>query len=183
MGPHIKVGVNPVSKTHMYLSITEDCPTKEHIDPATWAEVCAGLLRPFTDPAVQAFIPHFDAPGVNIDYRPLANLLVPLPWNRGRVVLIGDTVAATTPHLASGAGIGIESGIVLAEDMEDRSGEQLAVQHDAHRPHREHRQGQAQRSQQCGGQHPQRPAVAKGRVLQRRIDQRRKRKAHGPPRG
>jgi 2-polyprenyl-6-methoxyphenol hydroxylase-like FAD-dependent oxidoreductase len=31
--------------------------------------------------------------------------------------MIGDTVAATTPHLASGAGIGIESGIVLAEEL------------------------------------------------------------------
>jgi 2-polyprenyl-6-methoxyphenol hydroxylase-like FAD-dependent oxidoreductase len=45
-------------------------------------------------------------------------LLVPTPWNRGRVVLIGDTVAATTPHLTSGAGIGIESGIVLGEELE-----------------------------------------------------------------
>ena len=31
--------------------------------------------------------------------------------------MIGDTVAATTPHLASGAGIGIESGIVLADEL------------------------------------------------------------------
>lgn len=60
---------------------------------------------------------HLFAPDAAIDYRPLANLLVPAPWNRGRVILIGDTVAATTPHLASGAGIGIESGIVLAEEL------------------------------------------------------------------
>jgi 2-polyprenyl-6-methoxyphenol hydroxylase-like FAD-dependent oxidoreductase len=33
------------------------------------------------------------------------------------VVLIGDTVHATTPHLASGACIGIEDGIVLAEEL------------------------------------------------------------------
>jgi 2-polyprenyl-6-methoxyphenol hydroxylase-like FAD-dependent oxidoreductase len=32
-------------------------------------------------------------------------------------VLIGDTVHATTPHLASGACIGIEDGIVLAEEL------------------------------------------------------------------
>ena len=31
--------------------------------------------------------------------------------------MIGDTMAATTPHLASGAGIGIESGIVLGEEL------------------------------------------------------------------
>jgi 2-polyprenyl-6-methoxyphenol hydroxylase-like FAD-dependent oxidoreductase len=62
-------------------------------------------------------IPHAYEKEATIDYRPLANLLVPLPWNRGRVIMIGDTVAATTPHLASGAGIGIESGIVLAEEL------------------------------------------------------------------
>jgi 2-polyprenyl-6-methoxyphenol hydroxylase-like FAD-dependent oxidoreductase len=33
------------------------------------------------------------------------------------VVLIGDTVHATTPHLASGACIGIEDAIVLAEEL------------------------------------------------------------------
>jgi 2-polyprenyl-6-methoxyphenol hydroxylase-like FAD-dependent oxidoreductase len=114
---HIKLGVNPVSKTHMYMFITEDRPTKEHIDATTWPEVFAGLMRPFTDPLVQALIPKALEPEAAIDYRPLANLLVPAPWNRGRVVMIGDTMAATTPHLASGAGIGIESGIVLAEEL------------------------------------------------------------------
>ena len=36
----------------------------------------------------------------------------------GRVVLIGDAVHATTPHLASGACIGIEDAIVLAEEID-----------------------------------------------------------------
>jgi 2-polyprenyl-6-methoxyphenol hydroxylase-like FAD-dependent oxidoreductase len=127
MGPHIKLGVNPVSATQMYMFITEDRPTKEHIDKATWPEVVAGLMRPFTDPLVQALIPQVASPEAAIDYRPLANLLVPLPWNRGRVVMIGDTVAATTPHLASGAGIGIESGIVLAEELARHSDLQAAL--------------------------------------------------------
>lgn len=39
---------------------------------------------------------------------------MPQPWFKGRVVLIGDAVHATTPHLASGACIGIEDGLVLA---------------------------------------------------------------------
>ena len=117
LGHHIKCGVNPCSATQMYLFITEDRPTKEHIDPATWPAVMQGLLAPFTHPVLQALIPHMAEPDAAIDYRPLANLLVPTPWNRGRVVFIGDTVAATTPHLASGAGIGIESGIVLGEEL------------------------------------------------------------------
>ena len=43
---------------------------------------------------------------------------MPQPWFRGRVVLIGDTVHATTPHLASGACIGIEDALVLAEELD-----------------------------------------------------------------
>jgi 2-polyprenyl-6-methoxyphenol hydroxylase-like FAD-dependent oxidoreductase len=127
LGEHIKLGVNPVSKTHMYMFITEDRPTKEHIDPITWPQVFAGLMRGFPDPLVAALIPEALKPEAAIDYRPLANLLVPAPWNRGRVLLIGDTVAATTPHLASGACIGIESGIVLAEELAAASDLQTAL--------------------------------------------------------
>ncbi|MCY0964038.1 FAD-dependent oxidoreductase [Parathalassolituus penaei] len=124
---HIKIGVNPVSATQMYLFITEDRPTHEFIEPSTWADVCAGLLRPFPDPLLQSMIPHLYQPGANIDYRPLGNLLVPTPWNRGRLVMIGDTVAATTPHLASGAGIGIESGMVLAQELVNATDLQSAL--------------------------------------------------------
>jgi 2-polyprenyl-6-methoxyphenol hydroxylase-like FAD-dependent oxidoreductase len=52
-----------------------------------------------------------------INYRPLAAVIQPKPWSNGRVVLIGDAVHATTPHLASGAGMAVESGIVLAEEL------------------------------------------------------------------
>ncbi|NBC34968.1 NAD(P)-binding protein [Novosphingobium sp. FSY-8] len=53
-----------------------------------------------------------------INYRPLAAVLQPKPWYNGRIVLLGDAVHATTPHLASGAGMAVESGIVLAEELE-----------------------------------------------------------------
>ena len=52
-----------------------------------------------------------------INYRPLAAILQPKPWYNGRVVLLGDAVHATTPHLASGAGMAVESAIVLAEEL------------------------------------------------------------------
>jgi 2-polyprenyl-6-methoxyphenol hydroxylase-like FAD-dependent oxidoreductase len=52
-----------------------------------------------------------------INYRPLAAALQPGPWFNGRIVLLGDAVHATTPHLASGAGMAVESGIVLAQEL------------------------------------------------------------------
>ena len=117
LGGAIKVGVNPVSPSRMYMFLTEGRPEKSQPTPETWPDLLAGLLRPFPDPQLQALVPHLREKEATIDYRPLANLLVPAPWNRGRIVLIGDTVHATTPHLASGAGIGIESAIVLAEEL------------------------------------------------------------------
>jgi len=53
----------------------------------------------------------------SINYRPLEAVLLPAPWHRGRVVLAGDAAHATTPHLASGAGMAIEDGIVLVEEL------------------------------------------------------------------
>jgi len=52
-----------------------------------------------------------------INYRPLAAKLQPGPWSDGRIVLLGDAVHATTPHLASGAGMAVESAIVLAQEL------------------------------------------------------------------
>ncbi len=40
------------------------------------------------------------------------------PWHKGRVVLLGDAVHASTPHLAQGAGMAIEDALVLAEELE-----------------------------------------------------------------
>jgi 2-polyprenyl-6-methoxyphenol hydroxylase-like FAD-dependent oxidoreductase len=117
VGGAVKLGVNPVSSTQMYLFLTEGRPEKSQPEPASWPRILEELMRPFPDPLVQAMIPQLYGPGAGIDYRPLANLIVPAPWNRGRVVLIGDAVHATTPHLASGAGIGVESAIVLAEEI------------------------------------------------------------------
>ncbi len=50
-----------------------------------------------------------------LDYRALHWLLVPPPWHSGRVILIGDAVHTTTPHMAFGAGLAIEDAVVLGE--------------------------------------------------------------------
>jgi 2-polyprenyl-6-methoxyphenol hydroxylase-like FAD-dependent oxidoreductase len=52
-----------------------------------------------------------------VDYRPMNSFLLPSPWHRGRVAVIGDAAHTTTPHLATGAGIAIEDAVVLAEQL------------------------------------------------------------------
>ncbi len=112
----VKPGVNPVSRTHMYLFITEHRPGNEHVDPARFPTLLRALLDDFPAPVLQQIRAQIDEKS-QIVFRPLEGLLMPRPWSRGRVVLIGDTVHATTPHLASGACIGIEDALVLAEEL------------------------------------------------------------------
>ena len=116
MGPKVKTGLNPVSRDQMYLFVTEDRATNDFVDPATFLETLKGLLAGFPAPLMQWVRAQLDEDS-QIIYRPLENLLMPSPWYKRRVVLIGDTVHATTPHLASGACIGIEDALVLAEEI------------------------------------------------------------------
>ena len=117
MGDKVKVGVNPVSPDEMYMFVTEDRPTNDRLDPSRFVEMLKALLVPFSDPVVKAIRDSLSE-NSRIVYRPLETLLLPRPWSIGRVVLIGDAVHATTPHLASGACIGIEDAIVLSEEID-----------------------------------------------------------------
>jgi 2-polyprenyl-6-methoxyphenol hydroxylase-like FAD-dependent oxidoreductase len=112
----VKPGVNPVSSTHMYLFCTEHRPTNDHVDPATFATHLRGLLENFEAPLLQQIRQQIGHDS-QIVFRPLEGLLVPRPWFKCRMVLIGDTVHATTPHLASGACIGIEDALVLVDEL------------------------------------------------------------------
>lgn len=115
-GLQTKVGVNPVSKEEMYLFVNEVRPTNEFVDPSTFVEQLKALLALFSAPLVQSMREQLGKES-SIIFRPLEGMLMPAPWSCGRVVLIGDAVHATTPHLGSGACIGIEDGLVLAEEL------------------------------------------------------------------
>jgi 2-polyprenyl-6-methoxyphenol hydroxylase-like FAD-dependent oxidoreductase len=117
VGPGLKIGVNPVSKDEIYLFANEMRPSNELVPPEHFLSMLRERLARFPAPHLQAFADQLDERSL-IVYRPLEGLLVPRPWYRGRVVLIGDAVHATTPHLASGACIGIEDALVLAEEVE-----------------------------------------------------------------
>jgi 2-polyprenyl-6-methoxyphenol hydroxylase-like FAD-dependent oxidoreductase len=125
MGPTIKAGVNPISKDEMYLFVTEPRSTPEVIAESQWPETLRGLLATFGGP-VGIIRDNLNAQS-RIVYRPFFALLMQKPWHRGRVVLIGDAVHATTPHLASGAGIGVEDAIVLTQELERASDVETAL--------------------------------------------------------
>jgi 2-polyprenyl-6-methoxyphenol hydroxylase-like FAD-dependent oxidoreductase len=115
MGERLKVGINPVSQEQMYLFALEDRLDDAYVDPADWLPLLKALLTGYGH-YIAAARENLGSHS-QILYRPLEGMLLPLPWARGRVVLIGDAAHATTPHLASGAGIGIEDALVLAEEL------------------------------------------------------------------
>jgi len=116
LGARTKAGYNPVSGDELYLFVTEDRPTNTRTPDEELLPRLRGLLEEFSFPIIRRIADQL-GPDSLICYRPLESLLVPRPWSRGRVVLIGDAIHATTPHLAAGAGIGIEDAIVLAEEI------------------------------------------------------------------
>ena len=116
MGGAVKPGVNPVSETQMYLFVTENRAEHTHVSAAEQPAMLRDLLAPFPAPMLQKIRAQIDA-DAQVIYRPLEQMLLPRPWFVGRVALIGDAVHATTPHLASGACIGIEDGLVIADEL------------------------------------------------------------------
>ncbi len=116
IGGKIKAGLVPVSKDEMYLFFLEVRDTPDHIDAAQWPDLLRQALAEFSGPV--ATIRESLTPESRIVYRPLFALMRPKPWHQGRTVLIGDAAHATTPHLASGAGLAVEDAIVLAEELE-----------------------------------------------------------------
>jgi 2-polyprenyl-6-methoxyphenol hydroxylase-like FAD-dependent oxidoreductase len=113
VGGPVKAGVTPVSRDEMYLFLLQHVPDNPRMPEERWPELLAAEMREFG--GLLGAIRDGLGPASRIVYRPLEKLLMPPPWHRGRVLLIGDAAHATTPHLASGAGLAVEDALVLAD--------------------------------------------------------------------
>jgi 2-polyprenyl-6-methoxyphenol hydroxylase-like FAD-dependent oxidoreductase len=115
-GPNTKTGVNPHSREEMFLFLVQPIGDDRRLPPDRMHLLLQQQLRDFSADAVSFAREHITDPS-KVDYRPMNAFLMPPPWYRGRVLLIGDAAHTTTPHLATGAGIAIEDAVVLAELM------------------------------------------------------------------
>ncbi len=112
-GPRNKAGCNPVSPEEMYIFLVQTIERQGHLPDDELPAMMRELLADFGGPIAQVRDQIQDPS--RIAYRPISSFLMPLPWHRGRIVLIGDAVHCPTPQMASGAGLAIEDSIVLAE--------------------------------------------------------------------
>jgi 2-polyprenyl-6-methoxyphenol hydroxylase-like FAD-dependent oxidoreductase len=112
-GPRHKAGYNPVSQDQMYIYFVQNLPELVRLADGALVAVLRELLSDFGGVLAKARDEIVDPEA--IAYRPITSLIMPPPWHRGRVLLIGDAVHTTTPHMAAGAGIAVEDSVVLAE--------------------------------------------------------------------
>ena len=112
-GKRNKAGVNPVSQAEMYIFLIQNIPDNRRLPEELLPELMREQLGDFRG-ILAAARGHVRRPE-QVVYRPFGSLLVPPPWHRGRVLLVGDAAHTATPHMGSGAGIAVEDTIVLAE--------------------------------------------------------------------
>ncbi len=111
----IGAGLVPISDALMYVYVT----TPEPGNPRYPREGLADAMRA----KLVGHAPEVRALGESIVdddevvYRPLETIMISGAWHKGRVVLLGDAVHATTPHLGQGAGMAIEDSLVLADEI------------------------------------------------------------------
>ena len=109
-------GFVPMTKDLMYMYLVTEEPEGVMLEVEGAAEAMRARIK-MAPPQLVPWVEQItDDEGVVA--RPMEVVfLEEQPWHKGRVVLIGDAVHASTPHLAQGAGMAIEDGIVLAEEL------------------------------------------------------------------
>jgi 2-polyprenyl-6-methoxyphenol hydroxylase-like FAD-dependent oxidoreductase len=114
-GPRNKALVIPTSERQLYIALVENVAERTRPADDALPEMIREQLVDYSG-FLASLRDLITTPG-QVTRRDLEVLLVPAPWHRGRILLIGDAAHTTTPHLASGAGIAIEDAVVLAEEL------------------------------------------------------------------
>ena len=117
VGVRGKAGLVPLAPDLMYMFVIERWPEADLDVPeeqlgSTLRERLAGYGGPIGELRDTQITDESE-----VVYRPVYSLLVPSPWYRGRVVLVGDSAHATSPHVGQGAAMAIEDAIVLTEEV------------------------------------------------------------------
>lgn len=114
-GPHGIVGICPINEADAYIYCILAAPEKTRPDPDTLHIALRELLNDYDD-MVRSLGETLKDPAL-VSYRPLEWQLLPAPWYRGSVVLIGDAAHSCPPNIGQGAAMGIEDAVVMAEEF------------------------------------------------------------------
>jgi 2-polyprenyl-6-methoxyphenol hydroxylase-like FAD-dependent oxidoreductase len=119
-GPAYIAGYCPTGENSLYAYIVEDAQDRSTLTPEQQLATMKGLSEAYHGPWDDIRETLTDPERVN--YTWFETHLLDAPWNRGRVVLIGDAVHTCPPTLAHGVGQALEDASVLAEYLLTRNG-------------------------------------------------------------
>ena len=109
-------GFTPMGDGLMYLYCNTAMPDASLIPQAEIPARIREVIAPFG--GVVGDVRELITDPQKVNYRPFETILVPPPWHRGRVVLVGDSAHSTTPQLAAGGAMCLEDAVVLGKELE-----------------------------------------------------------------
>lgn len=115
MGPAKRFGIMPISDDRLYTFGTLAEPGEAYYPPETWPAEMKARFAEFAGPA-RAFLEEL-GPETELLYTAVEEVVLPLPWHKGRVVLIGDAAHASTPFMGQGGAMAMQDAVVLARAL------------------------------------------------------------------
>lgn len=113
-GPCYIAGFCPTGADTMYAYLVEDKHDRQGMTPEEGSRIMAELARPY-GAHWNAIREQLEQGVDHINYTWFTSHVVPAPWNRGRVVVIGDAAHSCPPTVAQGAAQALEDAVVLGD--------------------------------------------------------------------
>ena len=112
-GPAFIAGYTPTGEDSMYAILVEKAQDRFGVSAEEATGIMLETSRAYDGPwnSIRADL----AAGAKAHYTWFTRHLVEGPWNRGRVVIIGDAAHSCPPTIAQGAAQGLEDALVLTE--------------------------------------------------------------------
>jgi len=117
-GPAYIAGFCPTGDNSLYAYIVEDAQDRSTLTPEQQLAAMLGVAADYHGPWDE-IRPGLTDPSL-VNYTWFETHVLAAPWNRGRVVLIGDAAHSCPPTLAQGGALALEDAAVLAELLLDR---------------------------------------------------------------
>ena len=112
-GPMYIAGYTPTGEDRMYAFLVEKAQDRFGIPDAEASQIMRDESRAYDGPwnSIRADLEQ----GAKANYTWFTQHIVPAPWNRGHVVVIGDAAHSCPPTIAQGAAQALEDALVLTE--------------------------------------------------------------------
>jgi len=117
-GPVYIAGYTPTGDDTMYAFLVEDAQDRVGVTDEEATRIMLEESRAYDGPwnSIRADL----AAGARANYTWFTAHIVSEPWNRGRIVIIGDAAHSCPPTIAQGAAQALEDAVVLTELLTER---------------------------------------------------------------